>query len=1286
MKLRVFFASVFALAFGLVQATVHSVSVGSNFFNPNALTITAGDTVLWTNTGGNHNVNGSTATFPSNPASFGNGAASSAAWSYQFQFTMPGTYSYQCDPHAPGMAGTVTVNAAPASASDLRFTEIMYNVPSTDSLEYIEIFNNEGSTVNLNGYTFSEGVTYTFPSINLAAGAYLLVCNDSGAFFNTYGISAYQWTSGALSNSGEDIVLKDNNGATVDSVDYDDGGAWNSQADGNGPSLVLCDLTLDPNLGSSWLVSADAVSGVIISGIQLYGSPGAADLACSLTPAPIPSYSISSVTTVDAQGVLDSIGVACKLVGLVSSPNYIASGVQFTLTDAGNTSGIVVRNTSFAGYTPTMGDELRVIGTLSQFRGLAQLNVDSIVVLSSGNTLPAPSVETSLGEGTENRIIRLNGMMLVNNSNWGNGNNDVYFPGGGDTVTLRFDTDFSVNWGTAPTGAFDVIGVGGQFNSSSSAPFDNGYQIFPRMASDIIPAAVIGAGGIPNYNITQLTGVDALGVADSIGVEARIHAVVYTDDFDGNNGYSFYVYDATGGINVFSFNDVGTYSVTRGDSLRLIGTIDQFNGLTQFEPDSIVVLAQGVSLKMPTVVTDLDETTESEYIRLNGFTVVNASQWPTTPSTSSGVNVDITDGSVTLIMRIDSDTDINGTPAPTGAFDVIGAGGQFDNSSPFDAGYQIFPRDLLDIIPVVPATPTVNFPLAAQSQLEDAGTVTVNLPIVPASPNAETIKIYVSNGAGITAADYTTAPAPANDTITLNVPASASSVSFDVIITDDAMQEADEDITLTLANVSAGLTIGSINTHVFTIQDNDTPIPTYDISQIVGVNAQGEMDSAGVYCKIVATVTSPQLSATRTDFFITNAVNTAGIKVNQSGLIAYNAVVGDEIRVVGTLSQFRGGIQISADTLVVLNSGNPIQPVVFNQNLGENTEGRVLRLNGVELVDTTGWPSVNFGNFDIVLTTGDTVTLRLDSDIPTLWGPPPVGTFDVIGVAGQFSSSSSAPFDDGYQILPRAAEEIIVNLPTLAITEVMPSSNLTGAIGGDWFELTNFGPDPISLNGFSWDDESRTSGTHTIATVASFVIDAGQSIIFYEGVTPDDSAWAYEWSQWANNIVVVAEDDFGGIGFSGLSSSGDEVNFYDNLGQLVSRATYTGADVTAGVSIVFDTTGTLVGSSQVNVDGAYASAGGDVGSPGNMTPISIAEFLLRDMSLYPNPAQAVVKLTSATNASKQITVRDLSGREVMQLNDTDTVIELNVSTLPKGVYLIEVSLEGVSATRKLIVQ
>ncbi len=57
-----------------------------------------------------------------------------------------------------------------------------------------------------------------------------------------------------------------------------------------------------------------------------------------------------------------------------------------------------------------------------------------------------------------------------------------------------------------------------------------------------------------------------------------------------------------------------------------------------------------------------------------------------------------TDGGIsTLVLRIDKDTEIDGTIQPTWPKDIVGIFTQYDVAAPYNWGYQIQPRDLNDI-------------------------------------------------------------------------------------------------------------------------------------------------------------------------------------------------------------------------------------------------------------------------------------------------------------------------------------------------------------------------------------------------------------------------------------------------------------------------------------------------------------------------------------------------------------------------------------------------------------
>ena len=94
------------------DVTIVEVSVSNNVFTPADLVINVDQTVTWTKTGGFHNVDGSTDTYPDNPDSFFSGSASSSWSSFPYTFTVAGEYNYECNPHASmGMTGTITVGS-----------------------------------------------------------------------------------------------------------------------------------------------------------------------------------------------------------------------------------------------------------------------------------------------------------------------------------------------------------------------------------------------------------------------------------------------------------------------------------------------------------------------------------------------------------------------------------------------------------------------------------------------------------------------------------------------------------------------------------------------------------------------------------------------------------------------------------------------------------------------------------------------------------------------------------------------------------------------------------------------------------------------------------------------------------------------------------------------------------------------------------------------------------------------------------------------------------------------
>ena len=132
------------LLFNSISQTTHTVNAGSFYYNPTNLTIDLGDSVVWINDGGTHDVNGDINTITglpyNNPETFDSPATNiPGAVIYGHKFTIPGTYAYDCSvgAHAAsGMTGSIVVNpSSGAGVIDIENENIyIYPSPSEDVL------------------------------------------------------------------------------------------------------------------------------------------------------------------------------------------------------------------------------------------------------------------------------------------------------------------------------------------------------------------------------------------------------------------------------------------------------------------------------------------------------------------------------------------------------------------------------------------------------------------------------------------------------------------------------------------------------------------------------------------------------------------------------------------------------------------------------------------------------------------------------------------------------------------------------------------------------------------------------------------------------------------------------------------------------------------------------------------------------------------------------------------------------------------------------------------------
>lgn len=237
-----------------------------------------------------------------------------------------------------------------------------------------------------------------------------------------------------------------------------------------------------------------------------------------------------------------TIGTPVSVTGVVTAGTgvYASAWTDIFLQDA--TGGIEV----YLSTVPAIfqiGDSMTVNGTIGQFNGTTEVLMTSWTVHASGLPVPVPldltcANVTAAGilngcgtntrwEPNESRLIRIENVTW--SGTWPNpgANGTVILTDGSGTCTMFIDGDTGVGAMPAPIGAFDVVGILKQYDTSS--PYTVGYQIVPRFPADII---IPGPRILNGPTVTDLQS-DQVTIAWTTDVPANSRIDYgYTDGFE----------------------------------------------------------------------------------------------------------------------------------------------------------------------------------------------------------------------------------------------------------------------------------------------------------------------------------------------------------------------------------------------------------------------------------------------------------------------------------------------------------------------------------------------------------------------------------------------------------------------------------------------------------------------------------------------------------------------------------------------------------------------------------
>ncbi|MDP5027749.1 MAG: lamin tail domain-containing protein [Flavobacterium sp.] len=226
----------------------------------------------------------------------------------------------------------------------------------------------------------------------------------------------------------------------------------------------------------------------------------------------------------------------------------------------------------------------------------------------------------------------------------------------------------------------------------------------------------------------------------------------------------------------------------------------------------------------------------------------------------------------------------------------------------------------------------------------------------------------------------------------------------------------------------------------------------------------------------------------------------------------------------------------------------------------------------------------------------------------------------------------------------------------------------------------------LSLYGIS----SVTNGAGTNGSTIEFTfpadaLTAGQSIFVAIEATEFNNFFGFA-PNYTTNVVSINGDDavelyengviidtFGDVNADGTGTP------WDYLDGWAYRVSNTGPDGTNFVLANWTFSGTN------QLEGATNNAGCAVPYPLGTYLTSSSFDNINGLTMYPNPVTGgTLNLTSTANAAMTVQIFDLLGKEVLKSNVVNNT--LNVAKLTAGVYVVKITEEGKTATRKLVVK
>ena len=277
----------------------------------------------------------------------------------------------------------------------------------------------------------------------------------------------------------------------------------------------------------------------------------------------------------------------------------------------------------------------------------------------------------------------------------------------------------------------------------------------------------------------------------------------------------------------------------------------------------------------------------------------------------------------------------------------------------------------------------------------------------------------------------------------------------------------------------------------------------------------------------------------------------------------------------------------------------------------------------------------------------------------------------------------------------------------VVISQVYGGGGNSGATYlNDFIELFNSGATAQSLNGWSVQYTSATGTTWTSKTdLPNVTLQPGQYYLIQEAAN-------------AANGIALPTPDLNGVSAASTTLTGiamsvingkvvlasstvfvtganpTDAQIIDKVGYGATTTTVTGYEGTGptGTALTSSTSATRnsAGCTDTNNNAADFTTGSIL--PRNTAttlnvcgPLVTKQNAIAGLEIYPNPVSgSILNIETAANASKAVAIFDVLGKQVLSVTTDNATI--NVGALNAGVYIIKITEDGKTATRKLVVR